>query len=340
MADILNIEEFLEYADRNQVPIVDVRSPKEYDRAHIPGALSIPLFNDSEREVVGTKYKQINREAAMFAGLEFVGKKMVQLAKSGIKIAGRKKTLMVHCWRGGMRSESMAWLFGTMGLQCYILKGGYKSYRSYLRNVLQKPLKIIIIAGKTGTGKTDILKLLEKEGEQVINLEELANHKGSAFGALGEMPQPSTEHFENLLLDRIRLLDPEKRIWIEDESRNIGKCALPAELYDQMKQARTLFLDIPQDLRAERLVVDYAKYEKDHLISCVQKIQKKLGGDRTNDAIRSIEEGDFRSSAVNMLQYYDKAYMFSLEKNHSQVERVQSSSLDPEENMKLLMQSV
>ena len=337
MVEILNIEEFLVYADR-RVPVVDVRSPKEFDRAHIPGAINIPLFTDEEREIVGTRYKQINREAAMFAGLEFVGKKMVQLAKAGMKTAGREKKVLMHCWRGGMRSESMAWLFGTMGLSCFVLEGGYKSYRSHLRSILGQQLPLITIGGKTGTGKTDIVRLLKASGEQVIDLEALANHKGSAFGALGEQPQPSTEQFENLVFHQIRSLNINRRIWIEDESRSIGRCVVPDELYIQMKASKTLFLDIPRNLRAERLVKDYANFEKEHLISCVRKIQKKLGGDRTIESVQSIEAGEFYQSAFNMLQYYDKAYMFSLERNHQDVIKIPSETTDPLINMGLLLE--
>ena len=163
MADILTIIDFLDKADQG-VPVVDVRSPKEYAKAHIPGALNIPLFSNEERAVVGTTYKQANREAAMLAGLEFVGKKMPDLAKQGMRAAVRKKELLVHCWRGGMRSQSMAWLFETMGIPCYLLNGGYKSYRSYLRSFIEQAFQLCVLGGKTGSGKTEILKLLKEAG--------------------------------------------------------------------------------------------------------------------------------------------------------------------------------
>ena len=287
--------------------------------------------------MVGTTYKLANREAAMLAGLEFVGKKMPDLAKQGMRAAVRKKELLVHCWRGGMRSQSMAWLFETMGIPCYLLNGGYKSYRSYLRSFIEQAFQLCVLGGKTGSGKTEILKLLKEAGEQVIDLEALAHHKGSAFGALGESPQPSTEHFENLLFRELRMCNPAKRVWVEDESRNIGRCAVPPEFYYQMKEALTFFLDIPREMRAERLVKDYAGYEKEQLKECVIKISKKLGGDRTKESLESIEKEEFRKSAINMLQYYDKAYMFSLKRNHERVLRISSETMDPSENMKLVL---
>ncbi|HDR68185.1 MAG TPA: tRNA 2-selenouridine(34) synthase MnmH, partial [Bacteroidaceae bacterium] len=304
MAEIIEIKDFLNYSDQG-IPVVDVRTPAEYETAHIPAARNIPLFSNEERKIVGTKYKQVNREAAMLSGLEFVGKKMVNLAKEGMKVAGRNKKVLLYCWRGGMRSESVAWLFSNMGITCYTLKGGYKSYRKYLREAFNLPFQIIVVGGKTGSGKTEILKLLEDAGEQVINLEKLANHKGSAFGALGELPQPTTEQFENLIFETIRLLDAGKRIWVEDESRNIGRCVIPPELYYQMRLGTTLFLDIPREMRAERLTADYAQYEKELLKSCILKIGKKLGGDRTKASLESLEKNDFRLSAMNMLEYYD-----------------------------------
>ena len=252
MAESIQIEQFLSLSASH--PVIDVRSPSEFSQGHIPGALNIPLFDDQERKVVGTAYKQVNKEAAMYLGLDFAGKKLVKLAKEGEKKAGREKTLLVHCWRGGMRSKSMVWLFETMGLTCYLLEGGYKSYRKLVHNAFEKPLNLVVVGGRTGSGKTDILYQLENAGEQVIDLEGLAHHKGSAFGALGEHPQPSTEQFENNLCQKLSGLDRQKITWIEDESRNVGKCVIPGEVYAQMKESRLLFLDISRELRASHLI--------------------------------------------------------------------------------------
>lgn len=332
---MIQIEEFLALSD--SFPVIDVRAPIEFDQGHIPGAVNIPLFDNHEREVVGTRYKQMNKEAAMYAGLEFAGKKLVHLAKHGEKIAGKNKTLLVHCWRGGMRSKSMVWLFETLGLTCYLLEGGYKSYRRHVKEVVARPLNLRVIGGRTGSGKTTILHHMDQSGEQVIDLEGLANHKGSAFGALGEREQPSTEQFENDLCRKIMELDPGKVTWIEDESRNIGKCVIPGEFYARMRESDLVFLDISRELRAEHLVVDYASYEVEDLKACVEKIGKRLGGERTREALESIELGDFRSTAMITLQYYDKAYMFSLKKNHEQYQILPSEEVDPVVNAELLL---
>ena len=332
---MIQIEEFLALSDL--FPVIDVRAPLEYMQGHIPGAINIPLFDNHEREVVGTKYKQINKEAAMYAGLEFAGNKLVQLAKQGERAAGKNKTLLVHCWRGGMRSKSMVWLFETLGLTCHLLEGGYKSYRRHIKEVAARPLNLCVIGGRTGSGKTAILHHMAQLGEQIIDLEGLAHHKGSAFGALGESEQPTTEQFENDLGQKLLELNPEKITWIEDESRNIGKCVIPGEFYARMRNSTLVFLDISRELRAEHLVVDYASYKVEELKDCVVKIGKRLGGDRTREALESIDRGDFRTTAMITLHYYDKAYMFSLEKNHEEYQVLPSEDIDPVVNAQLLL---
>ncbi|MEN8202811.1 MAG: tRNA 2-selenouridine(34) synthase MnmH [Bacteroidota bacterium] len=335
MADLVQIERFIELS--SSIPLIDVRAPSEYIQGHIPGAINIPLFDDEERKEVGTTYKQVNKEAAMYLGLEYAGKKLVKLAKEGEKQAGRNKTLGVHCWRGGMRSKSMVWLFETLGLTCYLLEGGYKAYRRFVHEVLERPMKLNVVGGRTGSGKTDILHELERKGEQVVDLEGIAHHKGSAFGSLGEEEQPSTEQFENNLCQRFISLNPEHITWIEDESRNIGKCVLPGGLYERMRESKIIFLDISRELRARHLVTHYASYEAESLKSSILKIRKKLGGDRTREALDSIDRQDYFNTAMITLQYYDKAYMHSLERNHKSYHILSSDVVNPPVNADLLL---
>lgn len=335
MADVLQIEAFLERSV--SLPVIDVRSPSEFQQGHIPGAFNIPLFDDQERKKVGTLYKQVNREAAIFTGLEFIGKKLADLAREGTRRAGKKKELLVHCWRGGMRSQSMAWLFETTGISCAVLDGGYKSYRRHVREQLADPFSLRVVGGKTGSGKTLLLSRLQQMGEQVIDLEALAHHKGSAFGALGEPEQPTTEQFENDLCLTVSGLDNHRKVWIEDESRNIGKCVLPAELYEQMRDAKTYFLDIPREERARYLVADYASHDKEALKACVQKIHKRLGGDRAREATEAVDREDFYTTALITLHYYDKAYMHALQNNHTHIHLIESATVDPDVNARLLL---
>ena len=199
------VEEFLDKAQT--LPIIDVRSPGEYQHAHIPGAISIPLFDNDERAQVGTKYKNAGKDSAVLLGLSLVGPKLADFVKQSKKLNPQGKEVLVHCWRGGMRSSSFAWLLDTAGLTASTLVGGYKAYRNTVLSAFSEPHNLIILGGKTGSGKTDILKELARQGEQIIDLEGLANHKGSTYGAIGQAPQPATEQFENLVHQQWRQLD-------------------------------------------------------------------------------------------------------------------------------------
>jgi len=294
-------------------PIVDVRSPSEFQKAHIPGAVNIPLFNDEERAIIGTIYKQKSKEKAILKGLEIVGPKMQYLAKKAKKIA-KNQQVLVHCWRGGMRSAHMAWLFQIVGLQCTLLDGGYKAYRQFIKQELAKKLKLIVLSGSTGSGKTDILHHLQELGEQIIDLEGIAHHKGSAFGSIGEKQQHTTEQFENNLYKIVESLDPTKRIWIEDESKSIGKNFIPDELFLQMRSAPVIKINLPKKERIKRLVKEYTHIDKDILIYHLKRIEKRLGPNETKKAIHSVKEGDMVYAVDLSLTYYDKAYDHGLSK--------------------------
>lgn len=300
--------------DINRI-LIDVRSPSEFQKAHIPGAVNLPLFSDEEREIVGTAYKQESPEKAMLLGLEFAGKKMRFYVEQAAFISPERK-ILVHCWRGGKRSESMAWLLSLAGFDVQVLKGGYKNYRQYVLNYfcIQEP-KFIVIGGQTGIGKTYFLHQLALMGEQIIDLEQLANHKGSAFGSLGQEPQPTVEQFENLLFEVYRKLDQSKRIFIENESHLIGSCVIPREVFNQMKHYYYFHITIPFLERVDRLVQNYAIYPKEALAERFKKIKNKLGGDQLKKALEFLEQNDFGAAAVIALQFYDKTYQYGFENN-------------------------
>jgi tRNA 2-selenouridine synthase len=305
----INISEFINLADK--IPVVDVRSPSEFNTGHIPGAFNIPLFKDSERVTVGTIYKKEGREQAIVKGIQLSGPSMHLKLTEGLKISCNGK-LLVYCWRGGMRSEAMAWLFSLGGINCQVLDGGYKSYRNFILSSLSEKRKIIVLGGMTGSGKTHLLKRIHEEGEQFIDLEKIANHKGSSFGALGEAPQPSSEHFANLLYTRWRLLDNSKPLWLEDESRNIGTVFLPDTFYNNFQDAPTIVLMMEPVTRLPRLIKEYSLFPQEMLSESVRKISKRLGGDNTREALNAIEEGDFGRAIMITLRYYDKAYLYGI----------------------------
>lgn len=297
----------------DQIPIIDVRSPGEFELGHIPGAINIPIFNDEERAKVGTRYKQAGRDFAIQLGLEFVGPKLSEMSKQGRKEA-KKNQLLIHCWRGGMRSKNMAWLFELVGIKTHILEGGYKAYRAYIREQLGVQVPIRILGGYTGSGKTDILKELEKMGEQIIDLEGIAHHKGSAFGSIGEQDQPSNEQFENNLALHWLKLDLEKPVWLEDESITMGQCGIPFVLFKRMREAQVYKVMIPKNIRELRLVNEYANGDMDGLRNALDRISRKLGGLRAKQAIDALDAKDFIKVADISLQYYDKAYGFGIDK--------------------------
>jgi len=296
-----------------QIPIVDVRSPGEYSEGHIVGAINIPLFSDDERAQVGSVYTKVGRPEALELGLEFVGPKLNALANKAKAIATSDK-IKVHCWRGGMRSDKTAWLFDLVGLDVTILDGGYKAYRSQLLDDFNRLERLIVLHGATGSGKTEILHELTKQGEQSIDLEKRANHKGSAFGALGLGEQPNTAQFQNLLYADLIQLDTSRRIWLESESLSIGKVYLPQTLWDSMNRSSMIELNLDKNLRAKRIVREYGGIDKNDLANSIRKIQNRFGGNRVKEALELLEANKLEEVTLLLLDYYDKSYSFSKNK--------------------------
>lgn len=307
----LDVKKFLEL--QKNYPLIDVRSPAEFAEGHVPQATNLAIFDNDERALVGTLYKKSGKDTAVIKGLELVGPKLAYFAKKAKKLAV-DKTILVHCWRGGMRSASMAWLFETIGLKVYVLEGGYKAYRTFIRQSFTESDTINILSGKTGSGKTEILEQFKQLGEQVLNLEFMANHKGSAFGAIGERKQPTTEQFENNLYQIWETLDMKSRIWIEDESVSIGRVIIPNTLFTEMRKAEVVMIHVPHKQRINRLVEMYGQAKEGELVESVNKIKKRLGGQHTIDAVEAIENGRLDKAVDIILRYYDKTYATGLER--------------------------
>jgi tRNA 2-selenouridine synthase len=334
----ITITEFLN--SRKRSVLIDVRSPKEYLLTHIPGAINLPLFTDSERAQVGICYKHEGRDKAISLGLELVGPKMAGFVEAGKNIlqAHEADYLTMHCWRGGMRSKSMATLFNFAGIPTRTIKGGYKSYRKVVQASFAEPLSLIVLGGKTGSAKTAILQALQAQGEQIIDLEKLANHKGSAFGHLGEQPQPCSEMFENLLFETISSLHAQQRIWIEDESHLIGTVFIPETFWEQMRAATVIYCDFPVSERVNYLVNTYGNFDKAGVLESVNRITKKLGGQHAKAALEAYESGDLKKATEIVLVYYDKTYNFGLSKrNPTQVKQLNMQKIEPWENAKVLI---
>ncbi|MDE3234456.1 MAG: tRNA 2-selenouridine(34) synthase MnmH [Bacteroidota bacterium] len=317
----LFVEEFLQLAI--QYPVLDVRSPGEYSHAHIPGAHTFPLFTDEERKVVGTAYKQESRQKAIKIGLNYFGPKMVRMTEEAERIAKAyqkntadgKPVVLVHCWRGGMRSAGVAWLLDLYGFKVYTLAGGYKMYRNWVLQQFEKKYPIHILGGYTGSGKTYVLDALRQHKTKVIDLEELASHKGSAFGNIGMPAQPSQEMFENKLAGQLWQLSKAKAndtIWMEDESQRIGDVNIPAVLFKQMRTKPVFFLDIPFEERLKHIVAEYGPLPKEKLVNAIIRIKKRLGGLDTKNAVNFLIEEDIEACFSILLKYYDKQYLKGL----------------------------
>ncbi|MGZ5244532.1 MAG: tRNA 2-selenouridine(34) synthase MnmH [Bacteroidia bacterium] len=331
----LSVNAFLEKIQQH--PLLDVRTPAEFEAAHIPGAVNIPLFTNEERVIIGTIYKQQGKQKAILKGLDFIGPRMSQLIKTIEKISSQK-TVLLHCWRGGMRSGSVAWLLGLYGFEVILLRGGYKAYRSWVLDQFKQPKKIIVLGGSTGSGKTEILYYLQKQGEQIIDLEKIACHKGSAFGAIGEKEAPSQEQFENNLATEWATADPGKRLWLEDEGRTIGRKVMPEPIWQQMRLSPLIHLDIPIQNRVDFLVEIYGKYPKAALEESILKIKKRLGGLATQQAIDALNENNLAETAEILLKYYDKTYQFGLSKKPAeQIFPLKAQTADFEEVAKELI---
>ncbi len=362
------IDRFLELS--KQFPVLDVRSPGEYSHAHIPGAFNLPLFTDEERKVIGTAYKQQSRQAAIKIGLDYFGPRMssivefveslisklppaIGLTNASVGMSDSRlptphsRLVLIHCWRGGMRSAAIAWLLDLYGFKIYTLAGGYKKYRAWVVETFSFPFSFNILGGFTGSGKTYVLEELRKKGAAAINLEKLAHHKGSAFGNIGMPKQPSQEMFENLLCHELRKLSQEfqtpgiksslnslsediidsksslvdliertikhkpqniNRIWLEDESQRIGQINIPPPLWNNMRQSPIFFLAIPFEERLRHIVQEYGILDKERMAEAIVRIQKRLGGLETKMALRHLEEDDIESCFRLLLKYYDKWY--------------------------------
>ena len=300
--------------------LIDVRSPDEYYKGNMPNSINIPLFDNEERSYVGKKYKNEGNYKALISGLSIIEGKLDYLIKelSNIALKNNKenntKEINVYCSRGGMRSKSISWLLNKLGFNSFFLNGGYKCYRKWVLKTFETDKKLIVIGGKTGTGKTKILNLLNNNSFQIIDLENLANHRGSTFGALGMMRQPTNEQFENLIAEKLNKFDKNENIYIEAESANIGKCRVPYELFKQMKKSKRIEVVRSLRNRIDELVETYSRYSQNDLKEAVIRIRKRLGPQRTKLALDSIDKEQWENVCKAVLEYYDKCYEFELDK--------------------------
>lgn len=302
---------------------LDVRSPAEYAQGHIPGAYSLPLFTVNERHQVGHCFKERGPKEALDLAWLYVGPKVPSLlkaihtlsAKVGIE-PGAKEDLAclgrrfwkVYCWRGGQRSLGMEMLIKQADYPVLRYPGGYKAWRQRMEPLWAVPWNWRVVGGSTGSGKTAVLRQLQEVGEQVLDLEGLASHLGSAFGDLGQGPQPSQEHFMNLLADELGRMNSGLPIWVESESRQIGKVHIPSPLYESMHKAPYFRMLRSSNFRMQHLLKSYGQEDIEGLRWAFLKIERKMGPQNCRQALDFLDQGDLKSAAKLALLYYDQTY--------------------------------
>ena len=346
------------------LPLLDVRSPAEYARGHVPRALSAPLLSDAAHAETGTVFARDGRAAAAVVALAHAGPALSALAATALSLVEQRQKrpppasascgvassagvdapqLLVTCARGGMRSASVAWLLSeVLGIRVATLAGGYKAFRAHVLASFAADLPIALVGGATGCGKTRVLASLHARGEAVVDLEHLAAHAGSVFGAVsrphfrsldastGPAPdadtqllgrQPSQEEFENLLFDEIDALRPRLRsdanrsgglLWLEDEARTVGRRGIPPALLEQMRLAPVYLLQVPLEQRVRHALDDYAAAPREALVAGTRRLVKRLGHERAKEAERLLHAGDLENAARILLSYYDRAYHLAL----------------------------
>ena len=293
--------------------LIDVRTAQEYEKGSIPDAFNYPLFDNLERAEIGVIYRKIGKNAAVVKGLEFFEPRIQQFLSSLTDL--KSKRLVVFCARGGMRSASVVRLLQYQGFQAAQLQGGYKSYRSYVLRQLRKPVPpLIVLHGRTGVGKTLLLKKLPDH----LDLEEFAGHRSSLFGAINKMPQ-TQKNFEALLAKKILELPNTRPVFIEGESRKVGKVFIPQSLAEAMKYGTLVLLQASFDTRIRRIVEEYKICDEQTFLqtdSILQSMQKVLGKKKAEQLRQWLRKGEFENIVHVLLEeYYDPRYQHAMRMN-------------------------
>jgi tRNA 2-selenouridine synthase len=338
MAESLPLTDFL----KQPGVMLDVRSPDEFTQGHIPCSLSLPLFSNEERSRIGTAYKKEGKHVAVALGLSFFEKTIDRFLADASPFFGSSGRVL--CWRGGMRSGFAARLLEAAGHSMATLQGGYKSYRRWalkkldsLSNEADRPA-FFVIGGLTGSGKTAILNALRSSGGQTIDLEAIAGHRGSVFGGIGLPMQPSQEQFENELAHQLDALDWNRPIWLEDESRLIGKRHLPPSLYLAMQQAPLLLVRQSLDKRLDNLLIQYQNAPTEALVEATSRLVKRIGRERAKEVYHFLEAGNRRLAFEHLLIYYDKTYRHQLSRKGRIVELADNDQPTTPENWATILQ--
>lgn len=311
MFKIIKYEDIDKNRENKDCVLIDVRSPFEYNLETIPNAINIPIFNDEERKLIGTIYTQESVEKAKKLGIELASKKLPNIYDEISNLGEKHDKLILFCARGGYRSSSLVSLFNSIGINTYKLDCGYKGYRRYINENLPKlvkEIKFIVLYGNTGTGKTDILKALKNEGMDILDLEGCANHRGSLLGSIGLGKQNTQRMFESLIYES--LIDRKTNIvFVEGESRRIGKDIIPEYLYQAMNNGINFKIHASMEVRINNILKDYVHDNDDELIASLNLLRKHISNKNIDKSIELIYNHEYRKVIKElMVKYYDPLY--------------------------------
>lgn len=308
-----------------KVALIDVRSPCEYSVENIPGAVNVPLFTDHEREMIGTIYATEGELVARRRALRILGPKISDLVEEIVQHRQSGAPLVIHCWRGGLRSESVASCLSIIGVDSWRLTGGYKAWRRHVVADFEAEVfqfEALVLDGLTGSGKTELLQALEDAGEPVLDLEALAGHRGSVFGALGLGAQPTQKNFEAKLWNKLRSFKS-KYLFIEAESRKVGNLRVPDFLYKRIQEGKRILVEGSLTVRARRILGEYASggdsgpdsQVLSDAMAALALIKDRISGEKVKVIMEMVERGDFQDAVQILLtDYYDPLYRRNMDR--------------------------
>ena len=303
---------------------VDVRSPIEYEKGHYTNAINLPIFNNEQFKQLGIIYKNDGQEKAIEAGQEYAKTKTTSILKKISQV--KDKNIILYCARGGMRSKGMQILLNKKEFNVNRIDRGYKSIREHVLKSFKTKKNLIILGGNTGSGKTEILKEMKSKGLSIIDLEKLANHRGSAFGSIGLSEQVTQQQFENnLAYDWIHTPN-QPHTYIESESRKIGKVVIPTQIWENMSTSKYIKIDMGIDRRVKNLIKEYGNPDKEIIRKKINNIQKRLGGQNVKIAKKHLDKDNLEKFCELLLKnYYDKLYIRSFNKRDTEKKVIQIS---------------
>ena len=311
---------------------VDVRSPREYEKGHFANAINLPIFNNKQFSNLGVVYKNEGQDKAIELGQEYASSRSSAIIKKLSEL--RSKDIILYCARGGMRSEGMHILLNNRGFNVNRIHRGYKSIREHMLNSFKMQKKLIILGGNTGSGKTTILNKMKSKGLSIIDLEKIANHRGSTFGNLGLSKQVTQQQFENNLAFEWVNTPNQDYTYIESESRKIGRVVIPSEVWKNMSKSKYIKIDMGIERRVKNLLKEYGSPDKIILREKVDNIEKRLGGQNAKIAKEQLDKNDLPKFCKLLLEnYYDKLYKRSFNKRSTPREVIK---IDTESNDEII----